>query len=202
VIAADSAHNTLWKMYAAGRAEDIDVISVHYEKPALSTAYGLARAYGDEVWDTESWMNYRGDTNALRYALWELAHGARLGDLFVNIGRTGVGKGWGSHMCVYAEAGRAMEPGKTYLVVVRYVFHKGNDLIHLWINPEPGKQPAADDAEVITRGYDTPQAGAFTIGMQPYGLGCYDVDELRVGATYGEVAPTGAKETKDSTGHR
>lgn len=82
VIAADSAHNTLWKMYAAGRAEDIDVISVHYEKPALSTAYGLARTYGDEVWDTESWMNYRGDTNALRYALWELAHGARLSSAF------------------------------------------------------------------------------------------------------------------------
>jgi len=82
VICADSAHNTLWKMYAAGRAEDIDVISTHYEKPALSIAYGLARTYGDEVWDTESWMNYRGDANALRYALWELAHGARLSSAF------------------------------------------------------------------------------------------------------------------------
>jgi hypothetical protein len=130
------------------------------------------------------------------------AEKVRVGDLFVNIGRTGVGKGWGSRLCVYADAGRAMEPGKTYLVVVRYVFHKGNDLIHLWINPEPGKQPAADDAEVITRGYDNPHGDTFTIGMQPYGLGCYDVDELRVGATYEEVAPTEAKETKDSTGHR
>ena len=112
-----------------------------------------------------------------------------VGDLFVNIGGPGIGKAWGDGLGVYTDRGGQMAAGKTYLVVARYVFHKGNDLIQMWINPEPGKQPSEADAAVTSRNYDAPASEKFSITMQPYGLGSYDLDEIRVGGTYDDVAP-------------
>lgn len=55
--------------------------------------------------------------------------------------------------------------------------------------PCPGTQPANEDADVITRRYDNPQDNTFGIRMQPYGLGVYDIDEIRLGKKYEHVAP-------------
>jgi hypothetical protein len=113
-----------------------------------------------------------------------------IGDFGANIGRPAVGKSWGDQISVYTDLGGiTMEAGKTYLLVARYTFHAGNDLIHLWVNPTPGRQPADDDARVITRNYENPESAAFSLAMQPYGLGSYDIDEIRVGRTYAETVP-------------
>jgi len=108
----------------------------------------------------------------------------------VNIGRANIGKGWGSELSVYtASGGGKMLANTTYLIVVRYTFHSGNDLIHMWVNPTPGQQPRDTDANVITRDFDTPESDTLSISMQPYGRGSYDIDEIRVGRDYDEAVP-------------
>jgi hypothetical protein len=63
---------------------------------------------------------------------------------------------------------------------------------------EPFDYPADTPVSELAggQGWKTPWEATFTIGMQAYGLGRYDVDELRVGATYEEVAPSETKGTK------
>lgn len=118
------------------------------------------------------------------------AERAAIGEMVVNIGRTNIGKGWGDEITVYtASSGCRMAAGKTYLIVVRYTFQKGNDLIHMWINPSLGTQPRNAEADVVTRSYHYPESDTLSIGMQPYGRGSYDIDEIRVGASYTEVVP-------------
>ena len=106
------------------------------------------------------------------------------------IGTANIGKGWGNGISVYTEGGGGiMAANTTYLLVARYTFQTGNDLIHLWVNPIPGQQPADGDASVITRAFDNPASNTLYIRMQPYGLGSYDIDELCVGRSYAEVVP-------------
>jgi hypothetical protein len=76
IVAADSSHDTEWKLLAAGRAAEFDVISVHYETPKACTAFALARAYRKEVWDTESWLCWQGEGATARRILYSLALGA------------------------------------------------------------------------------------------------------------------------------
>jgi len=116
-----------------------------------------------------------------------------IGDFTVQLGRFGFGKLWGDCMGIHTDRlNVAMAPGRTYLVVVRYTFHRGNDLLALWLDPKPGVQPADADADVLTRGFDNGTTDMLTIRMQPYGLGQYDVDELRIGRTYRQVTPVAA----------
>jgi len=112
-----------------------------------------------------------------------------IGEIAANIGTANIGKGWGSDISVYTEGGGAMAANTTYLLVSRYTFQTGNDLIHLWVNPIPGQQPADGDASVITRAFDNPASNTLYIRMQPYGLESYDIDELRIGRSYAEVVP-------------
>lgn len=114
------------------------------------------------------------------------ARKAEVGECLAMIGRLPIGKGWGDG---FTFAGGKMLPNKTYLLVARYTFHKGNDLVHLWLNPTPGKQPADTDAVGISRQEENPASDAFSIRMQPYGKGSYDIDEIRVGKSYAEVVP-------------
>jgi len=111
-----------------------------------------------------------------------------IGDFAANIGRIGYGKGWGSG---FFGGGGDMVANKTYLLVSRYTFHNGNDLVHMWLNPTPGTQPADTDAAYITRQEENPTSSTFALHMQPYGLGSYDIDEIRVGRSYAEVVPVG-----------
>jgi hypothetical protein len=84
IVAADSSHNTDWKLFSAGMDKDIDVISIHYELPAQSSySFAMARYYGKEVWDTETWFNWTGDACCLRGILHEIALGARKVSPFV-----------------------------------------------------------------------------------------------------------------------
>ena len=109
-----------------------------------------------------------------------------IGDFRAHLGHLPIGKGWGDGF--YPDGGK-MEANRTYLLVARYTFHKGNDLVHLWINPVPGRQPADTEAVGITRREDNPTDDTYSIFMQPYGKGSYDIDEIRVGRDYAEVAP-------------
>lgn len=162
------------------RVESTDADETNRRRPPhVRITRPLSNGYGRN--GTRVWTSY-------------LIRGERveIGEIAANIGRTNIGKGWGKGLSVYTSTGGGeMEPGKTYLIVVRYTFHEGNDLIHLWVNPTPGTVPADADADVITRAFDNPESDAFTISMQPYGKGCYDLDEIRVGRSYDEVVPIG-----------
>ncbi len=84
IVAADSSHNTDWKLFSKGMDKDIDVISIHYEFPVQSSySFAMARYYKKEVWDTESWLNWMGDACCLRGLLHEIALGAKKVSPFV-----------------------------------------------------------------------------------------------------------------------
>ena len=84
IVAADSSHNTDWKLFAAGMEKDIDVISIHYELPVQSSySFAMAKFYGKEVWDTETWFTWMGDACCLRGVLHEIALGAKKVSPFV-----------------------------------------------------------------------------------------------------------------------
>ena len=113
-----------------------------------------------------------------------------IGDLHCNLMRTNVGKGWGRGFGIYtSQAGIEMEPNRTYLLVVRTVFHRGHDLMHLWVNPPAGRQPTVADANVVSRAFDNPEDRTVVIGMQPYGKGAYLIDEFRCGPHWQGVLP-------------
>ena len=114
------------------------------------------------------------------------ANKPEVGECLALIGRLPVGKGWGDG---FTFGGGKMQANKPYLIVVRYTFHKGNDLAHMWLNPTPGKQPADTDAVAVSRQEENPGSDAYLIRMQPYGKGSYDIDEIRVGKSYAEVVP-------------
>jgi hypothetical protein len=115
-----------------------------------------------------------------------------IGDLHCNLMRTNVGKGWGRGFGIYtSQAGIEMEPNRTYLLVVRTVFHRGHDLMHLWVNPPAGRQPTDAEANVVSRAFDNPEDRTVVIGMQPYGKGAYLIDEFRCGPHWQGVVPAG-----------
>ncbi len=145
--------------------------------PHVRIHRNLASTYGQD--GTQVWTSY-------------LIRGlnVEVGEIAANIGGPNVGKGWGDGISVYtAGGGGKMLPDIIYLLVVRYTFHSGNDLIHMWVNPTPGTQPADAAASVITRAFANPTSNILSIRMQPYGKGSYDIDEFRVGRSYDEVVP-------------
>ena len=75
LVAADSAHNTDWKLFAAGMQDHIDVISTHYSSPATSFAFAMKRFYHKELWETETWFAWMGDAACVRHALLYFANG-------------------------------------------------------------------------------------------------------------------------------
>jgi len=84
IVAADSSHNTDWKLFSAGMEKDIDVLSIHYEFPVQSSySFAMAKFYGKEVWDTETWFNWMGDASCLRGVLHEISLGAKKVSPFV-----------------------------------------------------------------------------------------------------------------------
>jgi hypothetical protein len=78
IVAADCSHDTEWKIFSAGQADDIDVISTHYEHPKIATAYAQARHFRKEVWETETWEAWQGDAATTHRALYNLALGAKV----------------------------------------------------------------------------------------------------------------------------
>ncbi len=76
LVAADSADNTAWKLLASDIADDLDVMSVHYETPGTTTAWALGDHHGFEVWDTETWLAHLGDASIARMAVHQFLQGA------------------------------------------------------------------------------------------------------------------------------
>ena len=73
--------------------------------------------------------------------------------------------------------------GQTALLVVRADFLAGPDLFTLYVNPAPGEpEPAAGVMKA-----DLDLGSVTRIGI--YSTGAFGVDEIRVGATYADVAP-------------
>jgi hypothetical protein len=138
----------------------------------------LAEAFGRD--GTEIWSSF----------LVRAERDPAIGDLHCNLMRTNVGKGWGRSFGIYtSQAGIEMEPNRTYLLVVRTVFHRGHDIMQLWVNPAPGRQPADAEANVVSRAFDNPEDRSIVIGMQPYGKGAYLIDEIRCGPHWHSVLP-------------
>lgn len=113
-------------------------------------------------------------------------------DCRVNIGRPGSGKIYGgnSGLGFYGETCLDMEVGKTYRVVVRFIYHRGTDCATLWVNPPPEKQPKEGEANLMLRSEDNAVTKSINISIAPYGRGQWDIDELRIGPTYESVSPT------------
>jgi len=113
-------------------------------------------------------------------------------DCRVNIGRPGSGKIYGGNtgLGFYGETCLDMEVGKTYFVVVRFIYHRGNDCATLWVNPLPGKQPKEGEANLMLRSEDNAVTKSISISIAPYGRGQWEIDELRIGPTYESVSPT------------
>jgi len=84
MVGADSSHNTNWKIFAAGMDKDVDVLSTHYELPVQACySPALSNYYGKEVWDTETWMTWMGDSATVRNLLAEIALGWKKVSLYV-----------------------------------------------------------------------------------------------------------------------
>lgn len=80
--------------------------------------------------------------------------------------------------------------GATYLVVLGYTFGS-TDAADVWINPTSlgGAAPAVTGT---ASGTDTATLQYFLWNTPSSGGGSYEVDELRIGATYAAVTPTGS----------
>ena len=148
-------------------------------EPYMSLARRLAGKYGAD--GTEVWMSF-------------LLKGTTSGNntLAIRFGRGLVGR--------QQYSGRFMVDGvthttrivsdRTFFVVTRTVFHSGNDLLHCWLNPAVGARPADEDAVILSRRVDNRRPGDVEIGMYAYNVVDYDIDEIRIGKTYAEVAPS------------
>ena len=80
-------------------------------------------------------------------------------------------------------SGVATVVGQTAFLVVRAEFLLGNDLFTLYTNPTPGEpEPAAGIVKS-----DLNLGVVSKVGI--YSTGAFDIDELRIGATYAEVTP-------------
>jgi len=73
--------------------------------------------------------------------------------------------------------------GATALLVVKMEFQAGNDLFTLYTNPMPG---APEPASGVVKS-DLDLGTVPRIGI--YSTGAFDVDEIRIGATYASVTP-------------
>lgn len=83
MVAADSGHNTDWKLFSAGLADRLDVISTHYSSAKTDYAFSMADYYdGTEVWETETWRSWIGDAASARRVLHYLANGGTKISLF------------------------------------------------------------------------------------------------------------------------
>ncbi len=108
-----------------------------------------------------------------------------------NSGAMPTGKPWGAGLGVLNRTVVAAEPGKTYFIVAHYTSMKGNDIVRAWVNPSLDSEPSADAPDVSYRDDgDMGKPGhTIRVSLQPHGRGSYDLDELRIGSTWAEVAP-------------
>jgi LmbE family N-acetylglucosaminyl deacetylase len=97
----------------------------------------------------------------------------------------GVGKRWGTDFAIDNDASdTTMTTGRTYLVVAKIEVKSGNDEIYLWINPSLSQEPAITNADVVKTNTDIGELGKIDIMLQGYGQGEYEIDEIRLGATF------------------
>jgi hypothetical protein len=118
VVAADSSDNTARKLLLAGRADDVDVLSIHYEMPVSCSSFAMARHYQKRVWDTETWLAYQGDAATIRRALYEIALGAEKVSLWTDSMLFDFGHGWPTPQAVSLAACAHVLDGLTFRKVV------------------------------------------------------------------------------------
>jgi hypothetical protein len=116
-------------------------------------------------------------------------NGAGLQDLFV--GKPG---GGAVHEYVLEDRGGAgqlssgvpVAIGQTAFLVVKAEFRAGPDIFTLYANPTPGEPEPASGAIKSDRDFGT----ISRVGI--YSTGAFEVDEIRIGASYADVTPRGA----------
>ncbi|MFK8104596.1 MAG: GEVED domain-containing protein, partial [Saprospiraceae bacterium] len=82
------------------------------------------------------------------------------------------------------------EEGTTYFVVARFDFSNGADDVYLWINPDLSTEPALADADAVQSGFLAGFPQSIRLNMRSNDKkGAYFIDEVRVGCSWGDVAP-------------
>ena len=76
------------------------------------------------------------------------------------------------------------------LLVYRFDFKAGPEEAWMWVDPEPGLTPDPARADLHAASIADFRFNAVNIGSG--GGAVYDLDELRVGTTFADVAPAGA----------
>ncbi|HZL34343.1 MAG TPA: PEP-CTERM sorting domain-containing protein [Tepidisphaeraceae bacterium] len=103
------------------------------------------------------------------------------------IGRTGQSGGTPQNWGIDAKNGpvsnSAISAGVQSLLVARVDFGTASDRIRLYVNPSLSAEPAAADVDVTNNAHFTWD----TVRIQSGGAN-YNVDELRIGTTYADVA--------------
>lgn len=86
----------------------------------------------------------------------------------------------------------------TVFLVVKVVFQQGNDMIHLFVDPQPGvAEPAAADATKNDLNLD---AGGMFQAVALHSKSDWDFDEIRVGPTFVDVTPAVVAESPCEVG--
>jgi hexosaminidase len=116
------------------------------------------------------------------------------GDLWLSsdaAGSAGVGKQWGNGISLDNFASNVgLEVGKTYLIVARIDCMQPHDAVRVWVDPPLGQEPDENRPGRILRDDEGAGSGkTLHLNAQEYGSGDYDVDEIRMGATWRDVMP-------------
>lgn len=106
-------------------------------------------------------------------------------------GYSALGKSWGNGLGICGNCtAYPLQPGKTAFIVAHFTCFNGKDIIRMWVDPSLDKQPSPLAPDMGYR--DNVDIGVQTrirFNVQYHGQGDYDIDEIRIGRSWPEVAP-------------
>jgi hypothetical protein len=85
--------------------------------------------------------------------------------------------------------------GETHFVVVKYDFRDGNDDAYMWIDPSLDSEPDTANCDVTRSDSNLGLGRKLDIQTRGWGLGNYDIDELRITRSWEELITLGAAST-------
>lgn len=134
-----------------------------------------------------------GNTADFHARLWVKAVDATTYNFGISTASAGSGSNPGV-VPIYETTARNLN--ETYLVVVKYQFQDGalNDITSVFVNPTPGAaEPSTPDTTHTNFGVSGDASSIGVVALrQASGIGTMIIDDLRVGATFTDVAPAAA----------
>jgi pectate lyase len=197
--AGDSAHSAI----SVGSAAALD-----YSGLAGATGSGVVMSGGTFKKKSAPFTSLSGDSNSLYCSFllniqaapsgtaliaWMNSSGGGTGSpglgIFLNGSQIGLGKRSSSPTATSS----ALSAG-THLIVARYAFQTGNDRVDLWVDPSPLGNEATNPVVTLTAGTDSSSdVSSLSYFVLNHGISqTLWIDEVRVGATWAEVTPSGA----------